>query len=191
MGGGSQILYGIDCDEAGRKFGQTVTNLTSSQQPLPATDAVLRETSAHHPEMKTAYVSLDYSLVMIEEVNLESIYIVSDALKPSWNKIRYLLHATPQEYYLNSFLSLKKGEGYSLSMERIRDNLEVLMDPLYRTSQYTEGFVSREGMSQEAYETFQSKYANQSRRLPERNGRVILPSHSEWAIWDMNAYCRK
>lgn len=189
--GGSQILHGVDCDVAERELGKKTANLTSSQQPLTATDAVLRETAAHHPEMKTAYVSLDYSLVMAEEVNLESIYIVSDAMKPSWNKIRYLLHATPQEYYMNSFLPLKKGEDYSLSMERIRDNLHVLMDPSYQTSQYAAGFIPVEEMSQEDYARVKEQYAGRSEKLAENNGRVQLPSGSEWAIRDMIAFCQQ
>lgn len=189
--GGSQILHGVDCDVAERELGEKTANLTSSQQPLAATDAVLRETAIHHPELKTAYVSLDYSLVMAEEVNLESIYIVSDALKPSWNKLRYLLHATPQEYYLNSFLPLKKGEEYSLSMERIRDNLNVLMDTSYQTRQYAGGFIPVEKMSQKDYLSAKEQYVGRPERLPEENGQVQIPSQSEWAIRDMIAFCQQ
>lgn len=189
--GGSQVLYGVDCGVAESRLGKKVSNLTSSQQPLTGTDAVLRETIDHHPEMKTAYISLDYSLVMVEEVNLESIYIVSDAMKPSWNKARYLLHTTPQEYYLNSFLPLRKGESYSVSSERIRDNLKVLSNPFYRTTQYAGGFAPNDGMSQETYDALQKQYAGQQSALPEENGSVVIPSRSEWAIRDMIAFCQK
>ena len=150
--GGSQVLYGISPSVMQERLGKASANLTSSQQPLTATDAILRETAAHHPEMREAYVSLDYSLVMADEVNLESIYMVADAMPASRNKVRFLLYATPQEYYLNSFLPLRKGESYSLSRQQVVQNLEVLKDPDYRFQASAGGYAPHDGMTQTAYD---------------------------------------
>lgn len=187
--GGSQVLYGVSPSVMQEETGRVSANLTSSQQPLAATDAILRETAKHHPEMKEVCVSLDYSLVMADEVNLESIYIVSDAMAPSWNKIRYLFHATPQEYYLNSLLPLRKGEGYSVSKEQWKSNLAVLTERDYRRKEYAGGYAPHEGMSQDAYDELSEEYQSKKESLPEENGKVLLPERSQWAIQDMVNFC--
>ena len=189
--GGSQVLYGISPSVMQERLGKASANLTSSQQPLSATDAVLRETAAHHPEMKEVYVSLDYSLVMADEVNLESIYMMADAMPASWNKVRFLLHATPQEYYLNSFLPLRKGESYSFSRQQIVQNLAVLKEPDYRFQASAGGYAPHDGMTQAAYDALAEEYQSKKESLPEENGKVVLPDRSVWAIRDMISFCKK
>lgn len=189
--GGSQVLYGVSPSVIEERTGKSAVNLTSSQQPLTAANAILQETAKHHPEMKDVYVSLDYSLVMAEEVNLESIYMVADAMPLSCNKLCYLLHATPQEYYLNSLLPLRKGESYSLSGDLIRQNLAVLSDRNYRFHSSVGGFAAHEGMDAESFIALQKEYGQKRETLPENNGKVILPERSEWAIRDMAAFCSK
>lgn len=189
--GGSQVLYGVSPSIIEEKTGKSAANLTSSQQPLTAADAILRETVKHHPEMKEVYVSLDYSLVMAEEVNLESIYMVADAMPLSCNKLRYLLHATPQEYYLNSLLPLRKGESYSFSMDQIRKNLDVLCKWNYREKVSAGGFAPHAGMDLDTWNGLQEEYTVKSEHLTEEKGRVSLPERSEWAIRDMVCFCKK
>ena len=189
--GGSQVLYGVSPSIMEEKTEKATANLTSSQQPLTAADAILRETVKNHPEMKEVYVSLDYSLVMAEEVNLESIYMVADAMPLSCNKLRYLLHATPQEYYLNSLLPLRKGESYSFSMDQIRKNLDVLCKWNYREKVSAGGFASHDGMDLDTWNGLQEEYTVKSEHLAEENGRVLLPERSEWAIRDMVCFCKK
>ena len=189
--GGSQVLYGVSPSIIEEKTGKKTANLTSSQQPLTAADAILRETVKHHPEMKEVYVSLDYSLVMADEVNLESIYMVADAMPFSVNKIRYLFHATPQDYYLNSLLPLRKGESYRFSLDQIRQNLAVLCDRNYRREVSAGGYAPHDGMDADSWNALQEEYHEKKEHLPEKNGRVILPERSEWAILDMVRFCKK
>ena len=188
--GGSQVLYGVSPSIIEEKTGKKAANLTSSQQPLTAADAILRETVKYHPEMKEVYVSLDYSLVMADEVNLESIYMVADAMPLSANKLRYLLHATPQDYYLNSLLPLRKGESYRFSLDQIRQNVSVLCDRNYRREVSAGGYAPHDGMDADAWNAVASEYADKREHLPEKNERVILPERSEWAILDMVRFCR-
>lgn len=189
--GGSQVLYGVSPSVIEERTGKSAANLTSSQQPLTAANAILQETAKHHPEMKDVYVSLDYSLVMAEEVNLESIYMVADAMPLSCNKLRYLLHATPQEYYLNSLLPLRKGESYSFSMDQIRKNLDVLCKWNYREKVSAGGFAPHDGMDLDTWNGLQEEYTVKSEHLTEETGRVSLPERSEWAIRDMVCFCKK
>ncbi len=189
--GGSQVLQGIDPDIASEILGGTAVNLTSSQQPPAATAALVREALREHPEISRVYVSLDYSLVMAEDVNLESIYIVSDAMKPSWNKVRYLLRATPQEYYLNSFLPLRKGESYAFSLSEIRSNLQTLFSEDYRSRRAVRGFADNAGMSEAEFEALAARIreGDEVQPLADEMGEVVLPERSAWAIRDILAAC--
>ena len=167
--GGSQVLQGIDCNTASELLGGNVVNLTSSQQPPAATAALVQEVLNEHPEISQIYVSLDYSLVMTDDVNLESIYIVADAMKPSLNKLRFLRKATPEEYYVNSFLPLRKGESYARSFGDIKSNIQTVLSSEYRNRTAVNGFADNEGMSAESYQALAAEYADGSKdqRLSE------------------------
>ncbi len=191
--GGSQVLQGIDPEIAQKKLGGTVVNITSSQQPPAATAALVREILDEHPEISEVYVSLDYSLLMTEDVNLESIYIVADAMKPSWNKIRYLLKATPQEYYLNSFLPLRKGEGYASSLSEIMENLKTLFSENYRKRFAAGGFANNAGMSEAEFAALAAEVSGKDEIQPlaDETGTVVLPERSVQALRDILAACEK
>ncbi len=191
--GGSQVLQGIDPSVASEVLGGTAVNLTSSQQPPAATAALVREALREHPEISRMYVSLDYSLVMAEDVNLESIYIVADAMKPSRNRLRYLLRATPQEYYLNSFLPLRKGESYATSPAEIRANLQTLFSEDYRNRSAVQGFADNAGMSEDAFEALAEKIreGEEVQPLADEEGGVALPERSAEAIRDILTACEE
>ncbi len=187
--GGSQVLQGIDTAVVQEYLGVDSISLTSSQQPVTATLALVRETKREHAELSKVYVALDYSLVMAEDVNLESIYIVSDAMKPSLNKLRFLLQATPEEYYLNSFLPLRKGENYSLSWERISSNLKLYSSKEYWERPTTPGFASNDGMNGEEYQRLEMELSVAPATLPEENGEVVIPERSAEAIRGIISFC--
>lgn len=107
--GASHVQLSFDTAIADQNFQMNTFNAGSSAQSLQATDAIIREV-ANQYDLKQVYVDLDYSVVMRDEVNLESIYAVSDYMRPSLNKVAFLLHATPARYYINSFLPLGQGK---------------------------------------------------------------------------------
>lgn len=190
--GGSQVLQGIDPSIVSERIGSTAVNITSSQQPPAATAALVREVLKEHPEISRVYVSLDYSLLMAEDVNLESIYIVSDAMKLSWNKVRYLLRATPQEYYVNSFLPLRKGEQYASSLSEIKENIRTLCSEDYRNRIAASGFVAKDGMRADEFLTLKEEVLGDDsyHALADESGHVILPKRSRQAIEDILDACR-
>lgn len=117
--------------------------------------------------------------------------MVADAMPVSLNRLRYLYHATPQDYYLNSMLPLRKGESYSFSMDQIRKNLDVLCEWNYREKVSAGGFAPHDGMDLDTWNGLQEEYTVKSEHLAEENGRVLLPERSEWAIRDMVCFCKK
>lgn len=189
--GGSQVLQGIDTAIVREYLGDNVISLTSSQQPVTATEALLRETKREHAELSTVYIALDYSLVMAGDINLESIYIVADAMKPSLNKVRFLLRATPEEYYLNSFLPLRKGENYSFSWNRICGNLQLYFSKEYRQRATTPGFAANDGMNRGEYQMLEAKLAAAPTVLMEEEREVVIPERSTEAIRGIISFCKE
>lgn len=187
--GGSQVLQGIDTSIVREYLGDDAISLTSSQQPVTATEALLRETKREHAELSKVYIALDYSLVMAEDVNLESIYIVADAMKPSLNKVRFLLKATTEEYYLNSFFPLRKGENYSFSWGRICGNLQLYLSREYWQRATTPGFAANDGMNREEYQKLEAKLAAAPTVLTEEEGEVVIPERTAKAIQGIISFC--
>lgn len=128
--GASHCQLGVNTTLMKEDFGQGVINAGTSAQGLETTLALIKEAASYH-DLKTVFVDLDYSIVMREDPNLESIYMVSDYFKPSFRKVEYLLNATPFEFYLNSFLPLHIGREYTKDINVIRQNLKSRLDKSY------------------------------------------------------------
>ena len=120
--GASHCQLGFNTEVTDDGFGMNTFNAGSSSQGLETSLALIKEAEQYH-DLKQVYVDLDYSIVMRQEPNLESIYIISDYMKPSLRKVSYLLNATSFDYYLNSFMPLHKGRGYTKNPQKI---LEIL-----------------------------------------------------------------
>ena len=129
--GASHVQLSFDTTVTDQNFQMNTFNAGSSAQSLQATDAIIREVADQY-DLKQVYVDLDYSVVMRDEVNLESIYAVSDYMRPSLNKVAFLLHATPAKYYINSFLPLGKGKTLVHNPKEILSILEKKNSYNYR-----------------------------------------------------------
>lgn len=148
--GASHCQLGFDTEVTDREMGLSTFNAGSSSQGLETSLALIREAAAHY-DLKQVYVDLDYSIVMREEPNLESVYIISDYMKPSLRKVSYLLNATPFEYYLNSFMPLHKGRGYRTDLSAIPETVRKKAQSGYRN--YTDADPSYAGKGHIASET--------------------------------------
>lgn len=148
--GASHCQLGFDTAVTDREMGLFTFNAGSSSQGLETSLALIKEASAYY-DLKQVYVDLDYSIVMREEPNLESIYIISDYMRPSFRKVSYLLNATSFEYYLNSFMPLHKGRGYRTNPSVISETVRKKALPGYRN--YTDADPSYAGKGHIASET--------------------------------------
>lgn len=133
--GASHCQLGVDPRVMDEGFGMNTFNAGSSSQGLETTLALIKEADRYH-DLKQVYVDLDYSIVMRDVPNLESIYIISDYMKPSLRKVDYLLHATSFDYYVNSFMPLHKGRGYTANPKKMMEILQKKSSKGYRD--YTE-----------------------------------------------------
>ena len=130
--GASHCQLGFNTEVTDDGFGMNTFNAGSSSQGLETSLALIKEAEQYH-DLKQVYVDLDYSIVMRQEPNLESIYIISDYMKPSLRKVSYLLNATSFDYYLNSFMPLHKGRGYTKNPQKILEILKKKSAPGYRS----------------------------------------------------------
>ena len=128
--GASHCQLGVNTSLMGEDFGVEIINVGTSAQGLETTLALIKETAVYH-DLDTVFVDLDYSIVMREDPNLESIYMVSDYFKPSFRKAEYLLNATPFEFYLNSFMPFHIGREYTKDIKVIAGNIKSRIDKTY------------------------------------------------------------
>lgn len=129
--GASHCQLGINPEIMDEQFGMNTFNAGSSSQGLATSLALIKEAAAYH-DLKQVYVDLDYSIVTRTLPNLESIYIISDYMKPSLRKAEYLLNATSKEYYVNSFMPLHKGRGYTKNPQKIMELVKKKQTDGYR-----------------------------------------------------------
>lgn len=108
--GASHCQLGFDREVTDIGMGLSAFNAGSFSQGLETSLALIKEAAVYY-DLKQVYVDLDYSIVMRDEPNLESIYIISDYMRPSFRKASYLLNVTTFEHYLNSFMPLHRGRG--------------------------------------------------------------------------------
>lgn len=142
--GASHCQLGFDTEILDEGFGRNTFNAGSSSQGLETTLALIKEAEKYH-DLQQVYVDLDYSIVMRDTPNLESIYIVSDYMKPSLRKISYLLNATSFDYYVNSFMPLHKGRGYTKNPGKMVETIQKKSNPDYWNYRNTDASYAGKG----------------------------------------------
>lgn len=93
-------------------FAKNTFNCGSSSQRLDATYAVLKEVAKRN-ELQTVYIELYYKMLLNKDYQSDAevtdIYLVSDYMKPSWNRTELLLNASSPECYINSFVPARRN----------------------------------------------------------------------------------
>lgn len=184
IAGASHCSLGYDPELLSEELGCSVYNAGTSQQSLSLTDTMIREVERYN-DLKTVIVDLDYTMVLQDEVNLESIYMVTQYMRPSLNKIRCFLTTTSSKYYINSFLPIGKGRVYSKSPEAILSNLRTKLSASYwaYSTEYEDGeFYSNERGTEGVFT------AEGSDGLSEYDGRSI-PDENREQILTIVQYC--
>lgn len=176
--GASHCQLGVDPEIISDITGMNCFNCSSSAQGLETSYALIKEAEKRNP-LKKVYVNVDYSIVTRTKPNLESIYIVSDYMKPSINKYSFLINATDFSYYVNSFAPLHKGRGYLKNFSLIRDNIKYKMTPdyydyLYVDSSYMgKGHISSRSVIEEGSLWHKGDISIDSFELPERQEKYL------------------
>lgn len=185
--GASHCQLGFDTEVLDEGFGMNTFNAGSSSQGLETSLALIKEAENYH-DLKQVYVDLDYSIVMRDTPNLESIYIVSDYMKPSLRKVSYLLDATTFDYYVNSFMPLHKGRGYTKNPREILEIIKKKSTSGYRD--YLETDPSYAGKGHIASRTVVEEGTLWCKRDAEQRS-FNIPDQQQEYLKEMIEFCDK
>lgn len=157
--GSSHCYRALNTQVTDEIFGENTFNGGSSSQGLDGSLVVLKE-AAKTNEIKKVYLELYYDICnrgYKGRTNLTQTYIISDYMKPSLNRISYLLNASSSEHYGNSFILprrnwkklFKKDYITKLVKKKLTDeyrNYEYFADDenAYRGKGFVEGFETIE-----------------------------------------------
>ncbi len=113
-------------------------NAGSSLQEYDGSYALLVE-AAKKNDLKQVYMEVCCSRMnssYAERTQLTSTYILSDYMKFSLNKVEYLLNASSDTYYLNSFFPALRSREKLLEEDYVTQNVSVKQDEGYGNYQY-------------------------------------------------------
>lgn len=151
--GSSHCYAALDPAVTDEYFNANTFNAGSSLQAQDASLALIREAVDHY-HVSHIFLEMYYLMMNNDEYRdreqLTGTYIISDYMRPSLNKVRFLLRASDPKYYVNSFLPARRNWETLLHPEAVREILEKKQTEAYRTFQPVglyqgKGFVANQG----------------------------------------------
>ena len=151
--GSSHCYAALDPAVTDEIFGKNTFNAGSSLQALDASFALIRE-AAERYHLEHIYLEMYYLMAFNDNYKdreqLTGTYIISDYMRPSVNKARFLLEASSPKYYINSFLPARRNWEGLLHPAEIRETVLRKQTADYR--HYTpfagyraKGYVTNQG----------------------------------------------
>lgn len=119
-------------------FGMNTFNAGSSSQGYDGSYALLVEADKHN-DLKKVYAEVCCSHmnnVYRDRTLLTGTYIVSDYMKPSLNKVKFLLGASSSEHYVNSFFPLLRNKEKLLNKDYLKRTLALKQEDTYKEYAY-------------------------------------------------------
>ncbi len=151
--GSSHCYAALDPSVTDEAFAANTFNAGSSLQALDASFALIRE-AAERYRVKHIYLEMYYLMMSNDEYKdreqLTGTYIISDHMRPSLNKLRFLLEASASKYYVNSFIPARRNWEMLLHPSDVLDLARKKGTAAYRNYEPIggykgKGFVSNEG----------------------------------------------
>ena len=151
---GSSHCYGaLDPEITDKLFQANTFNAGSSLQAQDASFALIRE-AVERFHVKHIFLEMYYLMMSNDEYKnreqLTGTYIISDYMRPSLNKARFLIQASSPKYYINSFLPARRNWERLLHPAEILDLLRKKQRDSYMNYEpfagyRTKGFVVNQG----------------------------------------------
>lgn len=199
MVGASHCFGGIAPSIVEENTGKSVFLASSSSQPPDVSFALIKEAVKFY-DIEQIYLEISAAIAVgtgsyKERTDMTQVYLISDYMRPSLNRVSLLLGASSPEYYLNGFWYAKRTGVETFSWERVASVLSKKRTDLYREFGYDyagndhQTYVGN-GYIAESYQIEPSKYYNNS----GNNARIDTGMISnDWCdtILDMIDFCRK
>lgn len=120
-------------------FGCHTFNAGSSSQYMDGSLAIIKE-AAKTNDIKHIYLELYYGVTTnekyIERTELTSTYVISDYMKFSLNKIRYMMKASSKDFWSNSFFVARRNWQNFFDSDYVKDLLTRKSQDTYRNYEY-------------------------------------------------------
>lgn len=139
--GSSHCFHSLNPAIADGIFEADTFNAGTSLQPLDASYALLKEADKTN-DLKEVYVELYYGItneIYAYRTDMTSVYLVSDYMKHSVNRISFLLNAGSPDHYVNSFVLGRRNYEKLFDFPWIFENVTFKRTPFYRTYSYVSG----------------------------------------------------
>lgn len=155
--GSSHCYRSFDTKIIDNYFGENTFNAGSSSQALDGSYVLLTEAGKYN-KLNKVFLELYYDVlkdVYSERTELTSTYIISDYLRPSINKYRYLLSASPKEYWINGLWPARRNWEKIFDGKWIAENIKKKHSENYLNYEYVDygweyydgkGFVANVGI---------------------------------------------
>lgn len=136
--GSSHCMYSLNPEIFKKMTKKHTFNAGTSCQYLDGSYAVLREAGKRN-KLQKVYIEMYYGQIgqtPVTRGNTTATYIISDYMKPSVNKVLYLLQATAASGYMNSFLPARRNIEDIFSIQKIKNNISNKCKKSYRSYDY-------------------------------------------------------
>lgn len=113
--------------------GESAFSLGSSSQNIDTSYYLLKEAIKYN-EVKKVYLDIYYIFLFFnpEKRELLEANIISDYMKPSWNRLDFIVHCSSEEHYTNSLLPFRRNWQKLGDLDYIRENLKKKNTDSYR-----------------------------------------------------------
>ena len=151
--GSSHCMRIFDCEIGDKLLQYNTFNGGTSSQFLDGSYAMLVEAGKNNT-LKEVWVELYYGQLgrlNKERTEMTATYILSDYMPFSFNKLRYLLLASSSEYYVNSFMPIRRTcenifeEGYTKSL------VNKKQEESYKNYDYVDSYLGKGFIGSDSY----------------------------------------
>ena len=121
------------------ELGVTTFNGGTSDQSLDGSYMVIKE-AARYNDIKHIYLELYYVFaydVYKARTEMTQTYIISDYLRPSWDKLQYILNASTKNYYPNSFILARRNWSKFFDADYVNNLFIKKQSSAYKNFEYT------------------------------------------------------
>lgn len=133
--GASHCYRGFNPEVADDLTGLNTFNLGSASQPIEVTYLLMQDAVKRY-DVKHIYVDLSYNIAKKKGLNMNSVYLITDYMKPSFAKTAFLMKYSDDDTYVNSFLLARRNSQEFFDIGHISDVFSKKRSREYREFSY-------------------------------------------------------
>lgn len=139
--GASHIYRACDPEIIGQKTGYSVFDASSSGQEPDGSLALIREAIELY-DIKAVYYNLSYTELSKvvnykERVSMVHTNIIADYMRPSVDKIKYLMSASTADHYMNDLIPARRSADKVFNKRFVVKNVKAKLSDEYKNHDYS------------------------------------------------------